>query len=376
MRDANCLVIGGGIGGAAAAAALAQRGFKVDLVERNSADAVLGVGINLPFNALRAARTIRVLDQCVERGHPQEGRALMDHLGNEDFTEVFEVAEGMPRECGIPRPEMSRILLGAGADAGVRIRHECSGTVQETGSDSTVVGFTDGSFGQYDLVAAFDGIRSQTRTALWGRHDPEFSGYGVLRLIAPRPAELHRILQLIGPRNKAGLVPISDESLYLFLVIDAPSEWRPSPSELVERLGEELVDYGGIVAAIRDDLTDDSEIVYSPIEEVSLPTPWHRGTVVVGGDAAHAFTPHLTQGGAQALEDAVVLADEMAEKDSVTAALEAFTARRAPRAARVQQLARDILDGETDADPGHREVWPAKFGRLMGEAKDLLASPA
>jgi 2-polyprenyl-6-methoxyphenol hydroxylase-like FAD-dependent oxidoreductase len=117
-------------------------------------------------------------------------------------------------------------------------------------------------------------------------------------------------------------------------------------------------------------------VIYSPVEEVRLPPPWNVRNVLVAGDAAHACAPHLTQGGAQALEDAVVLAEELAAADSVSSAIERFTERRAPRATRVQELAHTILAGEMNPDEEHRQTWPAKFGRLMGEANALLAVPA
>ena len=377
MREARCLIVGAGVGGSAAGAALARRGFDVDIVERNAEDAVLGVGINLPPNALRIVQSLGVVDECRKQGYPAAGRALLDHHGKQTFEEVFDDSSGHPRETGIPRPALSRILLKACTTAGARVRHECTIVDREDSGGHTAVRFSDGSTGLYDLVAAFDGIRSQMRAELFGpAYEAKYTGYGALRITLPRPTDLDRILLFIGPNNKAGLVPISEELMYLFLVIGAPDKWRPTNQELVERLRTELADYSGLIGEIRDDLTKESPVIYSPVEEVLLPPPWNKGSILVAGDAAHACAPHLTQGGAQALEDAIVLAEELADGDAVSSTLAAFMRRRAPRATRIRELAHIILDGEMNPEPAHRATWPAQFGRLIGEANSLIAVPA
>ena len=377
MRDARCLIIGAGVGGTAAGIALGQRGFDVDVVERNADDATLGVGINLPPNALKVVSALGVIDECRRRGFPARGRALLDHKGNETFTEVFDDEGGHPRETGIPRPELSDILLGACRSAGARVRYGTTVADRHDHDGRVAVSFSDGTRGEYDLVVAFDGIRSQTRAELFGSaSQATFTGYGALRINLDRPADLDRILLFIGPDNKAGLVPISEEAMYLFLVIDAPERWRPSPIELVDRLRDELSDYGGLLGEVRDGLSETSKVIYSPVEEVRLDAPWNRGRVLVAGDAAHACAPHLTQGGAQAFEDALVLAEELESARDVPGAIAAFSQRRARRAQRIQELSRIILDGEMNPAPDHRETWPAQFGKLMGEANALIATSA
>ena len=83
----------------------------------------------------------------------------------------------------------------------------------------------------------------------------------------------------------------------------------------VRLLKERLAQYGSYVADVVASLNQDSDIVYSPIEPLLLPWPWFRGRVVIGGDAAHTFAPHLTQGAAMAAEDAFVLVREVLDRD-------------------------------------------------------------
>ncbi|HZC28599.1 MAG TPA: FAD-dependent monooxygenase [Gaiellaceae bacterium] len=112
-------------------------------------------------------------------------------------------------------------------------------------------------------------------------------------------------------------------------------------------LRERLAPFEGIVGDIRDGLKDSDDVVYSPLSEVMLPAPWFRGRVLLCGDAAHACTPHITQGAAMALEDAVVLPEELARSaHPLGERLRAFGERRYPRAKFVQDVSRGILNAE------------------------------
>ena len=97
-------------------------------------------------------------------------------------------------------------------------------------------------------------------------------------------------------------------------------------------LRERLAQYGSYVAEIRESLDENSDIVYSPIEPMMLPWPWFRGRVVIGGDAAHVFPPHLPQGAAMAAEDAYVLVNEVLKDDApVEARLMRYSRKRYAR---------------------------------------------
>ena len=101
------------------------------------------------------------------------------------------------------------------------------------------------------------------------------------------------------------------------------------------------------MAEVRDQLDENSDIVYSPLEPLLVPPPWHLGRVVIGGDAAHTCPPHLTQGAAMAVEDALVLADELAQKDKdIEAKLSSYVERRYARCAFVCTFSRQWLEDE------------------------------
>jgi 2-polyprenyl-6-methoxyphenol hydroxylase-like FAD-dependent oxidoreductase len=144
--------------------------------------------------------------------------------------------------------------------------------------------------------------------------------------------------------------------MYLLLVHPEPHHARFDTSRYVDMLRERLAPFEGLIGEIRDGLKDSDEVVYAPLSEVMLPAPWFKGRVLLCGDAAHACTPHITQGAAMALEDAVVLPEELARTElSLADRLRSFGERRYPRAKLVQDVSRGILNAEMAINAGNIE---------------------
>src|SRR4029079_12878962 len=100
---------------------------------------------------------------------------------------------------------------------------------------------------------------------------------------------------------------------------------------LAAKMRERLAQFSGPVAEYKDLIVDDAAVVYRPVENVVVPAPWHRGRVVIIGDAAHATSPHCGQGAAQAIEDGVVLTQELQARRTLEEAFAAFMERRYER---------------------------------------------
>ena len=116
-----------------------------------------------------------------------------------------------------------------------------------------------------------------------------------------------------------------------------------------------------LARAIRERLTENPPVIARPFEYVLVPSPWHRGRVTVIGDAAHATTPNLASGGSIALEDGVVLAEELAKADSVAAGLDAFMTRRYDRCAMVVETSLAMMRrADADAEPGENATLRSK----------------
>jgi 2-polyprenyl-6-methoxyphenol hydroxylase-like FAD-dependent oxidoreductase len=330
------LVVGGGIGGLSAAIALRQAGLAVDVVERSAAWDVYGVGIIQPGNALRALAELGLAREVVAQGHPIRGDAtwLADgetQLADNDWPPLVP---GLPPGNGITRPRLHRIFQQHTLDSGADVRTGVTLTAIDDRDDGVDVTFTDGQTRPYDLVIGADGLYSQVReTVFGGGLKPAYTGQVCWRYNLPRIDGLDKIWVYIGATGTAGFVPLAEDLMYV-LTIEKPPEGAPlrlAREGMAARYRERLAQFGGPVAAHREFIVDDEAVVYRPVENVLVPAPWYRGRVVLIGDAAHATSPHCGQGAAQAIEDALVLRQELGTDRPLAEALEAFTRRRFER---------------------------------------------
>lgn len=378
----KALIVGAGIGGLGAAAMLGRQGAEVDVVEVKEDATVFGVGINQPANSLRALKAVGVLPEILEIGVEFDRWIFCDYRGKLVADVVNRLGgEDVPPNCALPRRSLHKILIGAAEHAGATVRYGTTVADFEDSGEAVNVSFDDGSTGTYDLVIAFDGIGSPMRRRLFGdSFEPVYSGHVVWRVTVPRPAEATTGAVFQSPRSKGGYIPLTEDTMYLFLVTHEPEGVHRPKGEFAELLRERLSEYEGALGVIRENLKDDDDVVYSPLREVFLPPPWHKGRVVVAGDAAHACAPHITQGAAMALEDAVVLAEELAKATEVESALADYERRRYPRAKFVQDVSRGILDAEMATNEENLaetiEQMEAHLPEQMAQVDEFLNQPA
>ncbi|MEV6161975.1 FAD-dependent monooxygenase [Streptomyces sp. NPDC052052] len=367
------LIHGGGIGGLTLATALARRGHHVEVAEIRDEVEALGVGIIQPSNALHVMREIGVLDACLRAGFEWEILTIADPTGN-TLAEIPQPRmDDAPPNNGIPRPALAGLLNAAAVDAGAVIRFGT--TITELTDDGTGVDVTlsDGSTGRWDLVVGFDGIGSPLRTRLYGdRYVPEYTGFANWRVTVPRQPQVRGVVMgTAGQDAKALLTPITEELMYLGAVFAEPEDFRPDPERAHEQLKERLTMFSGPIAEALATVTDPASVVYSRISQVTVEDAWHVGRVVLAGDAAHASTPHLAQGAAMAVEDALVLAQSLDAESDVAAALKAWEDRRRPRAMWVQAVSRAVLKQETGTPTTPEEDELLKIG-IPGAAHVLV----
>jgi 2-polyprenyl-6-methoxyphenol hydroxylase-like FAD-dependent oxidoreductase len=350
----NVLVVGAGLAGAATAIHLAKAGVAVDLIEIKPDVAALGSGITLQGNALRELKALGVWDQVQAAGYAFDvtGFRAPDPAG----TVLFEVPDAktggpdLPAVMGMPRPELAHILADRATDVGVKLRLGTTFTELTQDDAGVDVTFSDGSTGRYDLVVGADGVRSYTRRALGINLETKSVGMGIWRAFGPRPASVTRTdLIYGGPSYIAGYCPTGEDSLYAYIVEDAQDRSALSPEEQLATMKQLSQAYHGPWDEIRESLTDPARVNYTWFETHVLPAPWNRGRVVLIGDAAHTCPPTIAQGGAMALEDAVVLAELLTERDTLDQGLwDAFTARRFERAKTVVDASNQLAQWQLD----------------------------
>jgi 2-polyprenyl-6-methoxyphenol hydroxylase-like FAD-dependent oxidoreductase len=344
------LVVGGGVGGLSCALALAQRGVEVTLIERQPDFNVPGVGLGQPANALRVYDRLGVLAEVLEAGYIYDHMSIFDADHRLIAEHKFLLGDSrVPPVCALRRSDLHRILLAAAEAAGVKVRVGCQAVEIDDSEGTRVrVVFSDGGRGEFDLMAGFDGIRSTTRLHVVGTmFKPQPCGFGAWRIQVPRQPDVTGMEFMQGIGGKVGAMPISKDLMYLFNIRPEPASAFYDRASFSDMLKERLAQFGGYVAEISAGLNDASDIVYGPIEPMLVPWPWHRGRVVIGGDAAHIVPPHLTQGAAMAVEDGLVLALEVLNTEGTIAdRLLRYGQRRYARCAFVYAFARQWLDDE------------------------------
>jgi 2-polyprenyl-6-methoxyphenol hydroxylase-like FAD-dependent oxidoreductase len=371
MSVRSVLVVGGGIAGLSAAIALRKAGAAVQVLELNPKWDVYGVGIIQPGNAIRALDALGLAEQAVEQGFAIAGSRFHDSQGNllGEVPAPPLLGPRYPAMNGITRPRLHRIFQQAVQNAGAEVR--LGVTLESVGEEGRAT-LTDGTEGRYDLVVGADGINSLVRRLVFpDAPGPEYTGQVCWRHNFPKPEGQDRLDVFVGSRGKTGLVPLAPELMYLFLIERCPAAEVDVPDELLApTLRERLAEFGGPVARLRDELISDSaEVVYRPVESLLVPSPWFRGRVVLIGDAAHATSPHVGQGAAMAIEDAVVLAEEVTSDVDPDAALGRFMERRFARCRRIWEISRQLGTWEIENAPD------ADFVGLTMESVQLTAAP-
>lgn len=368
------LVIGGGAAGNAVTVLLRRAGFGVDLVEaKDDWNATAGSGITLQGNALRVLRELGVWEQVEASGYGfgSVGITAPDGTVLHAQDDIRSGGDDLPATVGMQRPQLQQILIDAVRASGADVRLGVRATTLDQVGDGVTVRFTDGIEGRYDLVIAADGLGSTTRAAIGITAKPEPTGMAIWRVAAPRPAGLTRTdLAYGGPAHIAGYCPTSETTLYAYVVEANRDRASIPPESYADEMRRLASAYGGFWPEITGTITDPAQVNYTWFDRMLVEGSWHRGRVVLVGDAAHCCPPTLAQGAALSLEDAFVLAQMLTGADTWDdTLLQAYYERRITRVRPVVEASVQIgqwqLDGVRDADV------PGLMGRTMTMLREL-----
>lgn len=346
------LIIGAGIGGLSAAIALRSKGFDVELIEKDPEWTVYGVGIIQQNNVIRAMYELGVIDDYIDAGFG------FDHVKifAPDGTEVAKIplpplVEGYPANAGIARPALQKVLANRTKRAGVNIRLGMTAkSLQDTG-DRVAVTLSDDSLEHYDLVIGADGIYSQTRQTIFPQlAKPEFTGQSVWRYNFDRPQNVEG-LHIYNGKIGVGLVPMSNEQIYMYLTTPEPGNPHFEKSTLAQQMRDRMMMASPALHHFADQITDNDGVVYRPLEWLMIEDDWHKGRIGLLGDAVHSTTPHLGQGAGLAIEDALVLADELTKASTPAEAFKKYRDRRFERCDYIVKKSLSICMGQLGKGP-------------------------
>jgi 2-polyprenyl-6-methoxyphenol hydroxylase-like FAD-dependent oxidoreductase len=369
----SVVVVGGGISGLSLAIGLARAGIEVEVLEASPDGNVLGIGMALQAPALRALDSLGMLQACIEAGFAHETTTQLSLHGSVIESQPIPrpLGPSVPGQLGIQRKVFHGLLLDAAQRWGVSVRFGVTVLASNQRSSAVELTLSDGSRRESNLVVGADGAYSAMRRVLLDCDlVPEFTGQATWRIGVPRPPEVRGMCRVVGGRLSVGINPVTNSDAYIFVVDNVSIRQHVGEVELLARVPDLLRGYGGLVAELIGSVTDPSAVVYRPLDSLVLPPPWYRGRAILVGDAAHTTTPHMAAGALIAIQDAVVLADELRREQSVSTALEAFMARRYERCKLLVDACRQIGESQKAGD-----VRTPEAARLQSSVMAALASP-
>jgi 2-polyprenyl-6-methoxyphenol hydroxylase-like FAD-dependent oxidoreductase len=367
------LIVGGGIAGNTSAIALAQQGVACTIAEIQQEWSATGIGIGLQSPPLRAAKALGLFDEIVRIGRPQ-AHIVMARADGEPMGEIPQVNvndPGDPPFVNMSRMALHELLVAAVADHDVEVRLGVTVERLEDGESGVRATLSDGTAEQFDLVLGADGLHSATRgLVLPEAPAPEYAGQVIWRMGGRCPEGLDRYTIMIAGPHRIGLVPLPGDELYMWMLDSTLPPERPPRAQLLELFHERMAAYGGFAPAVAAQATSAEQVDFRALQALLVSPPWHRGRMVLIGDAVHTTTPHMAWGAGLAIEDAVVLGELVGAGVPADAIGAQLAGRRFERC-------RVVVEGSLQLSRWEQEGGPPnpKAPQLIGEAFAKLAEP-
>jgi 2-polyprenyl-6-methoxyphenol hydroxylase-like FAD-dependent oxidoreductase len=325
------IVVGGGIAGLSTAISLRRAGHEVVVLERATRIASVGAGITLFANAMRALARLGVGEAVAARGAAAKRSAILTWKGQELTQIPPDLLEGT---IAVHRADLQAELAAAAGE----VRSGVEVTVVEPGEDGVVARGADGREERGELLVGADGLNSVARRVI-ADVAPRYAGYTAWRGVSSVPIEPGRLTESWGIGERFGLVDIGRGRTYWFATKNATEGESDEPEGRKAEILRRFSGWHEPIATVAE-AADESAILRNNVYYLDPLPRWSHGRIVLVGDAAHATTPGVGQGAAQAIEDAVVLADRLAGSDDLGAALAEYEATRRPRAEAVLKVSR------------------------------------
>lgn len=332
------IVVGGGIGGLTVAVALQQQGVDAHVYEAAGVLQPVGAGIWVPTNALQALDSLGMSKRVVALGvlltaielHAVEA-GLLQTLDLQQIRAQFGYTT-----ISIHRALLQQVLVEALRPGTLHLGRRFTHFQQDR--ERVYVHFDDGTRAEGELLIGADGIHSTVRAQLFPDACLRYSGQTCYRGIANTtlPAGLHPVCREIwGGANRFGFSAVDEESVYWFAPVSAPARQKLT-EDIIPFLGNRYRAFPAPVPALIRN-TKPEDVFLTDLYDLAPLARYWQGRVVLLGDAAHAMTPNLGQGGAQAIEDGVALARQVACNSDPTLAFHRYQRQRRPRARRLVQ---------------------------------------
>jgi 2-polyprenyl-6-methoxyphenol hydroxylase-like FAD-dependent oxidoreductase len=370
----NCLIVGGGIAGLAAAVALAKVGIHTEVLEIG--DGPDGAAMSLTGRAADAMVELGIYDDCYTLGapfSPEMGSPVLRDTAGEPLgppPPPRPVSPDFKPGMGIMRPVFAQIIEKAALAHGAKITRGVTADAIVDTAGGSIVTLSNGEERQVDFVIGADGINSRVRSLLFPEaRQPEYSGQWSIRWMIPGPPLPGEGWYVAG-KDRLGFFYMPAQALVYVPIVLTQADRRLSQDEAVAAVDALLAKFTSpAIVNLRANLKPDSILISRAFRWHLVESPWHRGNTMLIGDAAHATTAHMGMGAGMALEDAVVLAQEIAAAETLADAYDAFMLRRFERVKTVALTSLALSRLEQEGAP------PSEAPKLQGPAFAAIAGP-
>jgi 2-polyprenyl-6-methoxyphenol hydroxylase-like FAD-dependent oxidoreductase len=361
------IIIGGGLSGVTLAAALTARGVEFDLVERTPEFEPAGAGIALMPPALRIGAKLGVLESLEAASCPLSTMSWLTRTGSV-LQEFVYASVWQGREVrSIHRSSLHEVLLASTPHEKLILDEAVCG-VSDLG-DRVEVRTENGRTLHGDVAVGADGIQSVVRRNFFGGAPPRFLGTNYWRAALAGDRLVESYTSMVARGRTLGLVPLGDGRTHFFAQVLSAEPLRDATDGRVERLRRRFEDFAGPAAGALALLKADGELHFGHgYEAAPVETPWNGSRVVLIGDAFHASAPTLGLWGAMAMEDAWVLAEELATQ-GLAEALGSYCRRRGPRIRWVEERTRAWIQRMESPDQAFdpSAIYRADYEPLLAE---------
>ncbi len=338
------IIVGAGIGGLSTAIAMQMRDINVKVFEAATSLNPVGAGILVPPNAMTILDRYNLTQQVRGGGCPIESLIVLDSEGKSISKTPGHYSKNgiVYHTIAIHRGALQKILLSALAPDTVFTDKQC--VAVSSGVHGAEATFRDGTKVYGEFLVGADGIHSRVRESIFPDSPLRYSGQtcwrGVSNMTLP-PKWLMQLTEVWGAGLRFGFVPIADAQVYWYATqredaggIDDSTNIK---QQLFDLYGEFLDPVGEILSH-----TNPSSIIRDDLSDLMPLTSWFSNSVILVGDAAHASTPNLGQGGAQAIEDSWVLAEKVATCETLQNAFESFQVSRVAKVKKIVNVSWQI----------------------------------
>ena len=330
-------IIGGGIGGLTTAITLKQTGIDYEIFEAAPELKPVGAGIVMAANAMQVLQRLGIEKKIMKAGLEINSAFVVD----QSFQKIsgFAVKEKIASRYGIgsyaiQRGRLQQVLMNEIDVNKIQLNKRLSSLVQHP--NKVEIKFDDGTSTEADIVIGADGIKSAVRKNIFGEVPLRYSGQTCWRGMAKFSLPLDKrnnSYEMWGNQKglRFGFVPTAENEVYYFTTYFTKPNGKDEPGQVKKNLLDIFSVFGAIPTQLIE-ATPEESIIRSDINDFVPIKQWWKGRVALIGDAAHATTPNLGQGGCQAVEDAFVLAKCLKENPSPEKAFEQYQSIRYQKA--------------------------------------------